>query len=330
MTTQQVNILTGNHGPAVHVEDIMEYFREGLAEQNLSVSYSQLNYLSKGINIILESSMGAFNSSIALARRRNPLSRLFVITSERLTPTGFNSANICDINPQDGLPSDKAGQWSYENPKYWKNRTQEFMDMLPVVDGLILNSEDSFKEYQKLGKPMYYLPLSHPKQRTHYEPNRTTAKDIDLLFTGTVTPYRESQIKKLESRGVSVWVLASGTPDYIRKDYFRRTKISVGMNLSAEAELLSKYRAYYHLVHRIPHVFERAKLKTDLDPYINFAEPGDAFVEACIRLLSGRSTFPTHLFDAFANAKELNHKTIFSELKNFLVSTHNLSLMEAA
>jgi len=329
MTTRQVNILTGNHGSAVQVEDILEYVRQGLISQDLRVSYSDVGYLTSGVNIILECNNADFNSSITQIRKRSPQSKLFIITSERLTPSGFNSANTATQKIKDEGDQD-AGHWHYDNREYWEKRTQEFMDMLPVVDGLILNSEDSFIEYQKLGKPMYYLPLSHPNKPIRHEPNSNSVKDIDLLFTGTVTPYRESLIKKFESRGIKVWALGSASPDYLRKDYFRRAKISVGMNLSAEAELLSKYRAYYYLVHRIPHVFERAKLKTDLDPYINFAEPGDAFVQACIRLLSGRSTFPTHLFDDFANAKELNHQTIFSQLKTFLDTTHNLSLMEAA
>ena len=115
-----VNIITGNLGQAIHTEDLLEYVREGLTSAGLTVGYSQTEYLTHGINILLEHPFGAVYDQLYVMRKLLPHSKLFMIVTELLTPSGFNSSNSKQtgrINPED----------HYDDGEYWTNRTREFM-----------------------------------------------------------------------------------------------------------------------------------------------------------------------------------------------------------
>lgn len=321
-----VNIITGNLGQAIHAEDLLEYVREGLTSAGLKVGYSQAEYLTHGINILIEHRFGAVYEQLYILRRSLPHSKLFLIVTELLTPSGFNSSNSKQagrINPED----------HYDDGEYWTNRTMDFMRFVPVVDGLILvglhkvrgmlpaGYEEGVASYFQLGKPVHLVPLCHPPA-----PSRATAsvrqrdKDIDILFTGTLTPYRIKVLDELRSRNFKVVALEAHIPAYLRHDYINRCKLSLGLKLSEDTKILSTTRAYYHLVHRIPHVFERTSIRSPLDPFINVIDSGEPFITACTDLLSGRKEFPAQRFAEFQYSREFDYLDTFAELRSALTA----------
>lgn len=321
-----VNIITGNLGQAIHAEDLLEYVREGLISTGLKVGYSQAEYLTHGINILLEHPFGSVYDQLYLLRKSLPHSKLYLIVTELLTPSGFNSSNSQStgrINPED----------HYDDGEYWANRTRAFMRLIPVVDGFIMvglkkvrgmlppGYDKGIATYFELGKPVHLVPLCHPPaQWQSAAPARRDEREIDILFTGTLTPYRTKVLDELRSRHFKVVALEAHMPAYLRNNYVNRCKLSVGLKLSEETEILSTTRAYYHLVHRIPHVFERTSIRSPLDPFINVVESGEPFIAACADLVSGAKQFPTHRFTEFQRSPEFNYQHAFAELRSLLTN----------
>ena len=318
-----INIIYGNHGLAIHMQDILEYIRMGLAVNNFDVKYSYSNYETEAINIAVEGSASTdtkdgdlFWDHIVLHRKSHPNSRLYILTTEVLNDSGFNSANS-------SLANNDKGHLHYDNRPYWIARTITFLQALPYTDGLILNGEYSIAEYAKISKRYFYLPLSAPSDSSiagrQFGSKNKGHKDIDILFTGTITPYREAILSNLKSYGLSVHKLEPHTPDYIRQDFFGRCRLSVGLKLSENTQLLSKYRAYYHLINEIPHLFEPVGMKTDLDEYINFSNAEQDFAQQCLEYIRSGESRMRDCFQRFRESTQLNHQTIFTDLHQFLI-----------
>lgn len=316
-----VNIITGNLGQAIHTEDLLEYVREGLTSAGLTVGYSQSEYLSHGVNILLEHPFGSVYDQLYVLRKLLPNSKLYMIVTELLTPSGFNSSNSKAINQT--TPDEH-----YDDREYWTNRTRDFMRFVPIVDGLIIvglqmnkgrlpvGYDKGIATYFELGKPVHLVPLCHPPAQSRpSSASRQGEKDIDILFTGTLTPYRVKVLKQLQSRNFKVVALEAHMPAYLRNNYVDRSKLSIGLKLSEETEILSTMRAYYHLVHRIPHVFERTAIRSPLDPFLNVVDSGMPFIAACAELLSGIKAFPAQRFTEFQHSREFNYLNTFAELR---------------
>lgn len=321
-----VNIITGNLGQAIHTEDLLEYVREGLTSTGLKVGYSQSEYLTHGINILVEHPFGSVYDQLYVMRYMFPHSKLFMVVTELLTLTGFNSSNSKTAG---STPPDEH----YDDHEYWNSRTREFMRFVPIVDGLILvglktvcgilpaGYERATGTYFRLGKPVHLVPLCHPPVPLHLPAAaRLGEKDIDILFTGTLTPYRTKVLNELRSRSFKVVALEAHMPAYLRNNYVNRCKLSIGLKLSEETEILSTMRAYYHLVHRIPHVFERTSIRSPLDPFVNVIDSGEPFIAACTELLSGAREFPAERFAEFQYSREFDYLKTFSELRSVLTS----------
>ncbi len=318
-----INIIYGNHGHAIHTEDTMEYVRAGLESTGLRVRYSCGEYLLDGVNIVMECHHRGMNmyEELSKARRRYPQSRLYVIATEMLTQDGFNSANM-------EMRESHQVTTPYHDGAYWKERTRAFMNLVPMVDGLILigvehvngclpeGYEKVVGAYFQLGKPVHLIPLCAPPISSVSEGTcEHGEQDIDILFTGSVTPYRKSILDRLRTKGLRVVALEALTPAYLRRNYLDRSKLSVGLKLSEETNILSLQRAYFHLVNKVPHIFERTSIPSPFDPFLNCAESGEAFVDACLAVVSGAKPFPVSCFSKFQQATSSKYQATFKCLR---------------
>lgn len=327
MQRLSVNIIYGNHGHAIHTEDTLEYVREGLESTGLSVRYSRGEYLTDGVNIVMECHHRGQNlyEQISTARQRYPQSRLYVIVTEMLTPDGFNSANMKMVESHESTTP-------YHDRAYWNERTKAFMGLVPVVDGLFLiglepiegclplGYEKEVGLYFQLGKPVHLIPLCAPPQLSTVSGGERQygEQDIDVLFTGSVTPYRRKILDTLRAKDMRVVTLEAHTAAYLRNNYVRRSKLSVGLKLSDETQILSLQRAYFHLVNRVPHLFERTPIRSPFDPFLNFADSGEAFVKACEAVLTGEQPCPTRYFSEFYRATSGKYQDTFERLRTML------------
>jgi hypothetical protein len=97
-------------------------------------------------------------------------------------------------------------------------------------------------------------------------------------------------------------------------------KLSGGLKLYEDTEILSAMRVYYHEEHRMSHVFERPSIPSPLNPFINMSDSGEPFVAACAELLSGRTKFPAHRVAEFQQTQEFDYQETFAELRAVLTA----------
>jgi len=125
-------------------------------------------------------------------------------------------------------------------------------------------------------------------------------------------------LNAIKSYGYATVSLDGQTPSYLRRHYLGRAKISLGMKLSKNTMFMSKQRAHYHLINRIPHVFERTPDEGDLHEFMNFSESGTDFVEACRYFLNNLGKVALGKFDEFLVTKKFTYFHVFQNLKEFL------------
>jgi len=264
-----INFIIGNHAPYLATEDAFEYIVAGVRSVGGVINYSIDEYAAEGVNIIMERRTVEQAKVLVSLRQRFPKSKLFVIATETLTQTGFNSANT--VHTDDGS--------HYSNAPYWAERTNGFLTLVPCIDGLIFFGESLFEGYQRLNLPSYYLPLVALPDYPMLRRLPAELRDIDVFFSGAMTEYRAGVMENLREEGLRVFSQLAKTPSYLRTHFLARSKLAIGLRLGPDTQSTSKQRAHYYLLNRIPHVFERTPDHTDIHPYIEFAAPGDEFVE---------------------------------------------------
>jgi hypothetical protein len=326
MTSQPkrpINFLIGNHAPFVVPEDIFEYVLHGVRQAGAPIHYSIDDYRGDAINILMEGSSLESAKSFANLRGKYPNSKLYVIATEILTPGGFNSANV-QLNPRsDQHANAKRAQLNaqsdhYADAGYWQGRTQAFLELVRQADGLVFLAESLIDGYRHLGLKWHYLPLvclpDYPVLQRASEPQR----DIDVFFSGTLTAYRHEVLEFLRQEGFTVVAQPPQCPDYVRRHFLGRSKLAVGLRLDQNTRFTSKQRAHYYLVNRVPHLFETTPDHTDLHEFVQFAEPGGAFLDHCYEMVNGIQVFPHHVFDDFRRCEKLDPAIVFRNFLAFL------------
>ena len=308
LPSNSINFIIGNHLPGVVTEDVFEYVVHGVRSVGGAINYSINVYGDDCVNILMEGCETDTAAVFADFRRKYPASRLYMIVTEILTPTGFNSANTVQTPIGD----------HYSNSLYWDKRTRGFEMVVPYLDGLIFLAESLFEGYARLNLKSYYLPLVALPEYAAIKREPVSKRDIDVFFSGTVTTYRTKIIDLLKSEGLQVFQQPPQYPEYLRRHFLSRSKLAAGLRLEDNTQFTSKQRAHYYLINRMPHVFEATPDETDLHKFIQFANPGDEFVEKCFEIINDESVFPNRLFDDFRQSPNLNSATVFREFLKFL------------
>jgi hypothetical protein len=308
--SNMINFIIGNHSPYLATEDAFEYVVAGVRSVGGLISYSIDDYATEGVNIIMERRTVEQAKNLVSLRQRFPKSKLYVIATEILTGTGFNSANT--VHTDDGS--------HYSNAPYWAERTNGFLTLVPCIDGLIFLAESLFEGYRRLNLPSYYLPLVALPDYPILGRLPVELRDIDVFFSGAMTEYRAHVMETLREEGLRVFSQLAKTPSYLRNHFLARSKFAIGLRLGPDTQFTSKQRAHYYLLNRIPHLFESTPDHTDLHPYIEFAAPGDEFVERCFEFLNGVRVFPEHVFDDFRHNPQFDHVSVFRGFLQFLRS----------
>ncbi len=310
-SSRTINFIIGNHAPCVVTEDAFEYILQGAKGIGAPIRYSIDEYLGDAINIIMEGALVTTAKSFASLRQAYPASRLYMIPTEILTEGRFNSANTAQ----------KADGDHYSNSTYWTQRSAGFFAVLPQIDGLIFTAESLVDGYRDLQVRSHYLPLVALPGYPVVQREPEALRDIDVYFSGTLTAYRVGVLDALAQEGFNVASHSTQHPNYVRRRLLARAKLAVGLRLGDNTQFTSKQRAHYYLVNRIPHLFETTPDHTDLHRFVQFAEPGDAFLERCFELLNGMDAFPEQVFDDFRRDEKFNPASVFRDFVRFLNET---------
>lgn len=254
----KVNLVYENHWNfGIGVGDTFKYIQLALSQSGWETQISKQLEKDK-INILLE----AFDSDYVtkLQKLKNSGGKIIVIATEFITKNTFNDF------------SDFIDTSYYSDKKYWKNRYENFLKVAQFADDIWHLSDFAAEEYSKdLNKKVKYLPHYHVDK--FQSVNHREKKDIDFLFTGSITDYRKEVLHKIESMGFKVEYSNSLTAPFHRDDLIARSKICLNIPQFENWPFPSQSRYFYHLENDSFLVSPKTEIPSEQDRYIFNCEP---------------------------------------------------------
>jgi hypothetical protein len=273
----EFKLVYGNHGKdPVQVYETLLLIKFGL--ESLGHKADLEHNLSPGkTNILIESFSYDF-LEVFREFSKTPGTDYIIVATEYLTGETFNQFGK-PIEERDNMPH-------YENPRYWRKRYKTFLEANKYCRAVWHLSESQVQTYrQELGlKHVHYLPHGHVSQleRVHHQINQH--KDIDVLFTGTPTAYRDQVISDLRRKGLSV-KFSLPRSSVQREDLVGRAKLALNIKQSAEWKYPSNSRFHYHITNSSLVVSEKCEESCDLSKYV-VETTSDHIFQVCDALIS--------------------------------------------
>lgn len=273
----EFKLVYGNHGKdPVHVYETLLLIKYGLMSLGHKADLEH-NITPGKTNIILENFTYDF-LEVYREFASVPGTEYILVATEFLTGETFN---------QFSPPSEECDETQhYENPRYWRKRYRTFVEAAKYACAIWHLSRPQAPLYRELlGRDtVFYLPHGHVPQleRVHHHPD--AYKDIDVLFTGTRTAYRDQVLAGLRKQGLAVeFSLPRGSVQ--REDLVARSRIALNVRQSGEWKYPSNSRFHYHISNLSLLVSERCEESCDLSAYVIEAETDQLF-EVCDSLIS--------------------------------------------
>lgn len=270
------SLVYGNHGQSPsHLEDWLTFLWCAIADTGHEVSYSE-GLQAGRVNVLLENFSDDDVDTITEAGHAGV--DYIIVASEFLTGSTFN--NFSDDHHEEG---------HYGNRHYWAKRCFNFLRTADHARAVWCVSDRQLSAYRDILDPaaVHRLEL---RWVPGYAPEKTIShKDVDFLFTGTMTCYRQAQIDRLKANGTVVAFLGTQTPEYIRRDYIRRSRVLLNIPQHAGWPHPSQMRYFHSIMHAAPMVGETVQFGCHLDPYVTLFMPANFAAAAMEALEAARS-----------------------------------------
>lgn len=252
-------IYENHHHYGLHVSDIFLMIKYGL-ESIGHVADIEHGFVPGCMNIMLECFSDEFIER--LERSWTGKTGLIVIATEFLTGNTFN-----DIYNES---SESAGKDDHNQRKdYWRNRYQNFVRILPYVKAIWHPAQQQVSCYRDAfpGVDVQYIPHVYSERFSKVKHRVNSEKDIDVLFTGTLTRYRKEIIESLKSEGLKVHSSSLFTAPFHREDLISRSKIVLNIKQHEDWEHESVGRLHYHISNNSLLITDRCRYPTDMHEY---------------------------------------------------------------
>lgn len=254
------NLSYGNHSyQGVHIADTLRLIKYSLQSLGHTVSISPRMEPGQN-NIIIENFTYDFVVTMENLRKV-PGTRFIILATEYISDQ--ERFNYFPDNTQND-------QSHYGQDSLWQKRWKTFCLATRHCDAIWHLSEAQVESYQNYFKniPVGYLPHAYLDELVRVPNTQIIERDIDVLFTGTMTPYREEILSELSNSGLNVQVGAVNTPDHVREDWINRSKLALNLKQNAKWAYPSNSRFFYHLINSSLLLTERCDETCDLDPYV--------------------------------------------------------------
>jgi len=273
----EFKLVYGNHGKdPFHIMDTLLLVKLGL--ESLGYKADLEAQMTPGkTNIMLE----CFTYDFVEAMKevgKTPGTEFIIIATEFSTGETFNDFSSADEEP--------ALDSHYDIPQYWKKRFRTFLIAQEQAQAIWHLAASQIEPFRKAtGNPhVHYLPHGYVDGFARVRHKTETHKDIDAIFTGTLTRHRHALIRQLEQRGIHV--VATKPVNFVqREDLVARSKIGLNIKQTNNWLYPSNSRYHFHLSNDSVLVSEHCDTKCDLSPYVVEADAG-RFADRCHELLS--------------------------------------------
>lgn len=211
---------------------------------------------------------------------------------------------------------------SYNNPKYWRDRYRFFLKVADICEEIWCVSPHQVQGYvEKLGaEKIRFLPIVPMGDQPGMK-HSNDYKDIDFLFTGSITPYRDRVLTQLTDMGYNVVAGSTKWPSYVRDHFIRRTKVNLHIRQTPEWPFPSIMRFNYLLSLGCTVVAEESTLPCAQDPFLVTVKT-ENFVNTCIQELAQNdfAKRSKEIFTTYRQASDIEIKRlvqIIGGLKKF-------------
>jgi hypothetical protein len=173
----------------------------------------------------------------------------------------------------------------YSAKNYWRDRFRFFNLIVPYCEAIWCVTPHQMDEYRRLfGDKVHLMPIASWKTNVQNALQGRVEKDIDFLFTGSATPYREAVFKYLRDKGYTVFVGPATLPTYLREHFIARSKICLQVRQNGSWKYPSIMRYHYLLCSGATVIAEQTDETCPQEEYIITAKPKD-FVQKCIDVI---------------------------------------------
>lgn len=254
------NLVYGNHSfEGVHISDTLRLIKYALQSIGHTVVLSS-HIVAKENNILIENF--TYDFIVVMEEMRKIEGTKFILLATEY---------ISDQERFNYFPNNTVDEKShYGYDRLWEKRWKTFCLAVKNSDAIWHLSESQVCSYQARFKntPVGYLPHAYLPELIKLPKVEPQHKDIDVLFTGTLTPYREIIINNLRAAGLEVVVGKINTPDHIREDWISRSKIALNLKQNANWLYPSNSRFFYHIMNNSYLITEQCDESCDLDDYV--------------------------------------------------------------
>ncbi|MBT5230141.1 MAG: hypothetical protein HOM11_07675 [Methylococcales bacterium] len=250
-----------NHGNfGLHIGDYFLYLKYVL--QSLGHTADIEHAFCPGeTNIILEYFNDKFTDKVEKEWTKD--TRIIVIATEFLTNGTFNN-----IYQEEAATRDKADQ--NQHKEFWQMRYNNFVKLLPKFNAIWHVADQPATAYKHYFSNTFvdYMPHCFTSDFHTVKHRPDTDKDIDVLFTGTLTKHRKEVLETLKNSGLNVVSSTLFTAPFHRDDLISRSKLVLNIKQHPNWLHESVTRLYYHITNDSLLITDQCQYPTDLNPYV--------------------------------------------------------------
>lgn len=189
----------------------------------------------------------------------------------------------------------------YDDRAYWKDRYRNFERLIESTDSTILTiapfqSEAYRRRFgaERVVELPLFTNLKSPRINFHNQES-----DIDVLFSGTLTRYREKFLNRLRTSGLRVEALSVKSPQYIREDFVKRAKINLHLRQDENWQYPSPMRIHSLLEMGAYVLAEKSGVTCEFESLVPHLKQEDLFEKILMDLRSPINFFDAHQFYAY-------------------------------
>ena len=237
--------------------------------------------------------------------------KLIVIGTEIVTGNSFNQFDMekkIDQRYQDPLVNSKYWKERTKRIEFWKNRFQNFLEVEKYALATWHVFGGAVDEYKKvLGHDrVFYLAHGYLEKMNKVVHREDKDKDIDILFTGMISEYRNHLLEEFREKGLSVNASHRLTPPFHRNDLIARSRVAVHIKHYEGWPYPSPTRLYYHLSNNSFIVNENTDFLSDIQKYVE--NTSNVAERACQIIQEGDySNLANENLERFKNEQKMEH-----------------------
>jgi hypothetical protein len=236
---KRVNFLLHNHGPvrqtAPTLEPLLNYFWGALASLGFSVTVSDEKHDPNAVNVYFEYFLDERFLHKLFAFKKHYGLKLGVVATELIIGDDipYMRDGVLHFSPGDLQKS--SGDTAVEASRL---RVKNLLTFAPRFDFVWSLLERTQALMSRHNPHSYLFPVGY---RPPSRPVAAGAKDIDVLFFGTITPRRAAFLDEIRASGLNVVCAGRNTemgyvPAFILDTLIDRAKIVLNLTLSEQAE----------------------------------------------------------------------------------------------